>query len=338
MSIDMRIEQNGVMVVALMVFLVAVVPMCSGSSPYSEQLPPLGEQILEAARIADDAARKEVLLGLLNQSLIDSDYHTRSLTLDLLGRMSAWFDFSPYEQLAYELRQEKNDRTLYSILDRQNFERMPNQEREAILFKAITTDKASLPRGTRIDRFVAIGVVAQRGIVELQEVCEKHYPLLSTTSKEWLPLERFRLELELTAGGGTRDRALKVAAKRLQEMDECQFRKRLKDDEDFFREMVRYFAAVACDINPIDRSQRASCEGFYRLFKREWSRGEDEPASIDSSESDWIRSLAGFSIRDEMFLYRANRERGEQLKKALQQGYGIEEARIKINPAPCSEQ
>jgi hypothetical protein len=214
---------------------------------------------------------------------------------------------------------------------------MSNQEREAILLKAITTGEANLPRGTRIDRFVAIRLVAQRGVGELQEVCEKHYPSLSTTSKEWLPLERFRLELELTAGGGTRDRALELAAKRLQEMDECLFSERLKDDEDFFREMVRYFTAVACDISPIDGAQRASCEGFYQLFIREWSRGEDEPTPIDSAESDWIRSMAWFYLNDEMFLNRAERERGERLQKALQQGYGIEEARIKIDPAPCTE-
>jgi hypothetical protein len=336
------------LIVGLVVLLIPTVGQADWK-PTVGFFAPETEEILAAVRIEDPDLRREKLGEILDRVLTEPDIEENFIAYqavsDFIWELSPWFDFEPFEWIGEkELEAPRGISQLFGVLDQQDLRSLGYQERVSLLRTAIVEGRVAFGRRTVIARPVAIEMVARDGVSELQELAEQYHSELSPTFRESFSLEHFQLLLSLTSGAKTRDEALLLAAQRLLVGDDCELRRRIKEDQ-LFLKVVLDLTQRACRFSPIDGAQIPACQEYFELFAREWRRGPHGSLSAAELSPDhstppasvaWLSDFTELVVDGKLFHVMAFNKRQAEFEELVKaKGYSEGEAAAVIDPPPC---
>jgi hypothetical protein len=298
------------------------------------------EELINAIRITDSDIRRDRLEKILYKLLTDSDYDNYDLASLYIAELVQWFDFTPYEWIGKEEEKAQvHGSRFLALLDLQDLSSMDHDQRVEILRSAIVESKVKLARGSELHRINAISIATYSGIIELQPLVEKYLAEFTDADRA-----KYSLALSLTVGANDRDDAMLLAAERLQAINACEFRRRMREDKIFFT-VALDFTERACLVSPIDGYQIPACHEYYKLFAREWRRGPngalssvelDRSFSSSIGHGNWLHYFADMRLGEVEFHYAAHRERKAELEDMIKaKGLSEAEASKVIDPPPC---
>jgi hypothetical protein len=280
-----------------MLFLGVVIGIAEPSTPGIDGIPfPEKSKILTALRVEDPEERREAVDKALFEVLVLGDYHTCIAARLFIVKLTRWYDFRPHEQVFREVAQTHGGCSFLSILDMQDVQLAPRQERLDLLRRILLDGEVQLRRGTVLGRSNAIIWVCNEGMSSLLPLAEKNYSELGNAMKSSCSREKLRLECELKSGAENRGDALVRAADALLRMDPSELEERANEST-VFEDLIAQYAKSACEENPIDHMSSPACGTFGSL----WDRESQRLTKSEQSESElpmWLQTV-GYVVNKE---------------------------------------
>lgn len=245
-------------------FLSVVIGTGMVTEAQQPQVPfPEGQLIVNALKEPDEVREGE-LHEALSELLIEGDATTRSLALPFLFKLARWYDFQGQEDVFKRVADVYGDKGFLLMLDIQQLGLAPQNDQIAVLKGALETGGAEFSHGGVLNRLSAIKWVARTGIVQLEPLVEGVYSYLTVGEKSLYPIERFRIEMNLTRGSADREDALMNAASRLP----AAVLASSGGDHPEFGPIAYEYATEACTINPVGGALSTTCEAFSEALKQ----------------------------------------------------------------------
>jgi len=293
----MTIDRRCAIIITIIACGLALETSASGPEvpPY---VPP---EIEHAAAITDEKERNAALDSALRECLLGEDLDQRSAAIGWLSRNSRWLDLSLFEDVLVRLDEVAPNDPGKSLLDSWELARSPKMHRLTVYREAIFSsgDRVSggvfYGRADRLMPFSAIAAATWDGIYELKEDILRGYVGLAPELKEWLPVERILIDLELRQGAADREEAAFLGAKRLAMIEPVEFRERM--DDPIFRESVLNIAKYVCEPNPFTGELNAGCELVMFIYRQQTKLGSDESATAPAGPfvNDWKAQLGDYA-------------------------------------------
>lgn len=254
---------------------------------------PLARPVCNAAKIREPSAREPALQAAIREGLLSADHATRDQVFMYLAENTRWLDLRPYSKILEQFSETDPLHRGLWLLDDNELARSSRDERMAAYRTAIQNGLAKLHRGRPLSRESAIAFAAAEGMVELQKLAEQFSPLVEERWKKSFGFEAFPVLFQLGEGAKDPEEASRVAAGRLQAMDDEDFALKMKDDKGF-RNAVLQVARYVCAIDPFSGQRNPGCADMSSIVRRQAAL-EDKTRKVTSD----VGGVAQTSTGDE---------------------------------------
>ena len=224
---------------------------------------PEQQAIHDAASIKDPGERERALEKAISAGLLAPEHLTRYQVLQYLEDNRRWIDLRSFASTLIQFSKiDQNGGAGLWILDDAELMRATRYQRENFYRRAIMDGEIILPHGRRLTRKGAMLLACDDGFDSLA-------PLIREYATVEYPDEHVELltTLELGAGAEDREDAIRLSAKRLQEMETAVLYKRLGSD-DSFRKVVTRVAVDGCTSNPFLGGKNPGCADMRAAVSR----------------------------------------------------------------------